>query len=85
MPIPVVKKLVPLRSLEKFRYIQQSAQPSYGPGFNRTFSSCSTEKEKVVYMTVTNPGTSFVRIVPTKPKFGNFPVFPKPCGNKGEE
>lgn len=78
------RRLIYLRN-ELFRYIKQSAQPKYGPGFyTKQYSSCSTEKEKAVFMTVTNPGTSFVRIVPEKPVFANFPKFPKPC-SEGEE
>lgn len=82
MPVPQNRRLIYLRD-QLFRYI--GSVPSRAvPTLNKTWSSCSTDKEPRVDMVVTNPGTSFARVVAQKPVFANFPKFPKPC-SEGEE
>lgn len=75
------RRLVFIRN-EFFRYIKQSAQPRYGPGYYAMqWATCATKPAKPEPIhTVTNPGTTFARLQVVKPVFTAKVQFKKPCG-----
>ena len=73
----MAKRLINLRE-GIFRYIQQSAQPHYGPGYYVVWSSCH-KPQKVRKTTIQSPGTTFAMEVPVKTKFVKKFKFIKPC------